>query len=57
MDAVQALQAKPEIIQVIKAYTARREAVYRTFSGYGRFGNGWERRAELVGVDALKMQQ
>lgn len=55
MAAVTSLQAKPEIVAAINAYTARREAVYRQMKGFGRFGTDWERRAGEIGAEALKM--
>jgi lysozyme family protein len=57
IEGITSLVAKPEITVAIKAYTARREAIYREMKGFGRFGNGWERRAGEIGADALKMVQ
>jgi lysozyme family protein len=39
----------------IKAFTARREAVYRMISTFGRFGKDWIRRSEEIEAAALKM--
>lgn len=40
---------------VVKAYTARRIAVYSQMRGFGRFGKGWDARAARIGAAALKM--
>lgn len=55
MAGVGALLAGPETKQAIKAYTYRREDVYRMFRGYGEFGKGWEARAARIGAAALAM--
>jgi lysozyme family protein len=39
----------------IRAFTVRREAVYRTFKGFQYFGADWERRSAQIGAQALKM--
>jgi len=41
--------------QVIREFTARRQAVYKMMTGYKYFGTDWERRATEIGAEALKM--
>ena len=43
------------LLSVIEAYTARREAVYRSFAGFGEFGGDWIRRAQTIGSQAAAM--
>lgn len=57
MVAVQALQSSPEIIVAVRAFTTRRETVYRELRGFAEFGKDWERRATEIGAEALKMVQ
>jgi Glycosyl hydrolase 108 len=40
---------------VIEAFTARREAVYRTFSTFQFFGADWIRRATEIGNESIQM--
>lgn len=47
-----ALRAVPGII---KAFTARRKAVYEESKGFQYFGKDWLRRADEIGAAALKM--
>ena len=42
-------------IPIIDAYTARREAVYRTFGSFGEFGVDWIRRAQTIGSQSAAM--
>ena len=42
-------------IPVIDAYTARREAVYRSFGEFGLFGDDWIRRAQTIGSQSAAM--
>lgn len=44
-----------DVPAAIKAFTARREAVYRLFNGFQYFGTDWERRSAEIGAEALKM--
>jgi lysozyme family protein len=44
-----------DCIVKIKAFTARREAVYRTFNGYQYFGEDWERRSAEIGAQSIAM--
>jgi lysozyme family protein len=54
--AVKAMDASPiKVIQDIKAFTARREAVYREFADYQYFGEDWERRSAEVGAESVAM--
>jgi lysozyme family protein len=56
--AVKAMDASPiKVMQDIKAFTARREAVYRTFNGYQYFGGDWERRSAEIGAQSVNMVQ
>lgn len=50
-----AVQGITNLAAVVRAYTARREAVYRQMRGFARFGKDWELRASEIGADALKM--
>ena len=50
-----AVAAIKDVRSTIAAFTARREAVYRTFAGYRYFGADWERRSREIGAAALKM--
>ena len=43
------------ITSVINGYTARREAVYRSFGEFGEFGGDWIRRAQTIGSQAAAM--
>jgi lysozyme family protein len=43
------------VTTVIKAFTARREAVYRTFATFQYFGSDWTRRAQEIGDESLQM--
>lgn len=56
-DAVQAKLTAAVSVTLIKAFTARREAVYRMFAGYQYFGNDWERRSAEIGSQAVAMAQ
>lgn len=42
-------------IAAIKAFTARRLAVYHMMSGFRYFGADWTRRTSEIGAEALKM--
>lgn len=54
--AVKAMDTDPvRVMQAIKTFTARREAVYRTFSGFQYFGADWERRSAEIGAQAVAM--
>jgi lysozyme family protein len=44
-----------DVPAAIKAFTARREAVYRELRGYQYFGKDWERRSAEIGAESLKM--
>ncbi len=39
----------------IRAFTNRREAVYRSFGSFQYFGTDWIRRSQEIGAEALKM--
>lgn len=41
---------------VIRAFTERRNEVYRELPGYAYFGTGWERRAAAIGAESLAME-
>jgi len=41
--------------RVVNLYTVKREAYYRSLSGYRYFGKDWIRRAQEIGAEALKM--
>ena len=43
-----------DVVSVINAYTARREAVYRTFGGFSEFGGDWIRRAQTIGSQSAR---
>lgn len=49
------VDALKDVGHAVQAFTARREAVYRTLSGYPYFGRGWIERAVRIGVASLKM--
>lgn len=53
--AVDAATVPANVAATIKAYTAHRAAVYRTFSAFGRFGKDWIRRDAEIGAEAVKM--
>lgn len=40
---------------IIRAFTARRETVYRESKGFPYFGKDWLRRSKEIGDEALKM--
>lgn len=42
-------------VAAIKAYTARRLAVYHMMAGFRYFGGDWTRRTNEIGAEALKM--
>ena len=44
-----------DVAGVIKAFTARRSAVYRETRGFQYFGTDWLRRAQEIGGESLKM--
>lgn len=44
-----------DIPGVIRAYTARRRAVYQMMPGFKYFGHGWLKRANEIGAQALQM--
>lgn len=44
-----------DVQAAVRAFTTRREAVYRTFRGYPYFGADWERRSAEIGAQALTM--
>ena len=44
-----------DTVAKIKAFTARREAVYREMKGFQYFGTDWIRRSQEIGAAALKM--
>jgi lysozyme family protein len=44
-----------DVVAVIKAYTARRQAVYQSFSTYTYFGPDWTRRTTQIGNQSLAM--
>ena len=50
-----ALTISQVVIPVINAYTARREAVYRSFGSFGEFGGDWIRRAQTIGSQSAAM--
>jgi lysozyme family protein len=50
-----AVQAITDLPTVIKAFTARRTAVYKQTNGFGDYGKDWLRRASEIGAEALKM--
>jgi lysozyme family protein len=43
------------VTTVIEAFTARREAVYRTFATFQFFGTDWIRRTQEIGDESLQM--
>lgn len=47
----------PALIDAVKAFTARRDAVYRQSANFRLFGTDWERRTSEIGAAALKMAQ
>lgn len=50
-----AVAAITNVVAVINAFTARREAVYQETSGFGRFGADWIRRAVEIGRQSLAL--
>jgi lysozyme family protein len=44
-----------DVAAVINAYTARREAFYRSLRGFQYFGADWIRRSAEIGAQAIKM--
>jgi lysozyme family protein len=44
-----------DVATVIEAFTARRQAVYRTFATFQYFGDDWIRRAKEIGDESLQM--
>lgn len=44
-----------DIPAAIRAFTSRRQVVYRQMSGFRYFGTDWIRRAQEIGAEALKM--
>jgi lysozyme family protein len=45
-----------DVKAVIEAFTTRRLAVYRESANYEYFGTDWDRRADEIGAEALKME-
>lgn len=50
-----AVKAMADVRAVIRAFTARRSAVYRATRRFHYFGTDWLRRAQEIGAEALKM--
>jgi len=50
-----AVKAIADVSAVIRAFTARRGAVYRETRGFQYFGADWLRRAHEIGAEALNM--
>lgn len=50
-----AVGAIDDVPATVRAFTDRREAVYREMRGFVYFGRDWERRAAEIGAAALKM--
>lgn len=50
-----AVAAITSVASVINVYTARREAVYRSFGGFAEFGGDWIRRARTIGSQSAAM--
>ena len=46
-----------EVDDVINAFTAQREAVYRSFSTFQYFGADWIRRATEIGSESIQMTE
>jgi lysozyme family protein len=46
-----------EVDDVINAFTAQREAVYRSFSTFQYFGADWIRRATEIGGESIQMME
>jgi lysozyme family protein len=50
-----AVKGIANVAGTIGNYTARREAFYRSLSGFRYFGGDWIRRSREIGAEALKM--
>jgi lysozyme family protein len=50
-----AVSAIKDVPATIRAFTARRLAVYQSMRGFQYFGKDWTRRTQEIGVVALKM--
>lgn len=54
-NAAVTLITPPTLPGIIKDETRRREAVYRSFGGFARFGKGWTARDQRIGAESLTM--